>query len=59
MQDLNEKQKERFAKFLTEFQDVFSEEIIAGNYTEHIIKIEDSNETSSSSHTFSITEESR
>jgi len=30
-QELNEEQKERFAKFLTEFQDVFSE-IIIGNW---------------------------
>jgi len=44
-QDLNEKQKKRFANFLTEFRDVISEEIIAGNckVVKHIIKIEDSN----------------
>jgi len=30
-QELNEKQNEQFAQFLTEFQDVFSEEIIARN----------------------------
>jgi len=39
------REKKRFANFLTEFQDVFSEEIIAGNCKvgEYIIKIEDSN----------------
>jgi len=44
-QELNEEQKERFAKFLIEFQDVFSKEIIAGNcnVVEHTIKIKDSN----------------
>jgi len=44
-QELNEKQKERFAHFLTEFQDVFAEEIIVGNcnIVEHTIKIRDSN----------------
>jgi len=42
--DLNEKQKERFANFLTEFWDVFSDKITAGNckVVEHGIKIEDS-----------------
>jgi len=30
-QDLNEGQKKQFASFLFEFQDVFSEEITAGN----------------------------
>jgi len=41
-QNLNEKQKERFANFLIRFQDVFSEEIIAGNcrMVEHRIEIE-------------------
>jgi len=44
-QDLNKEEKEQFAKFFTEFRDVFSEEIIAGNCkaVEHIIEIEDSN----------------
>jgi len=43
-QNLNEKQKERFANFLIGFQDVFSEEIIAGNcgMVEHRIEIENS-----------------
>jgi len=43
-QELNVEQKKRFAKFLIEFQDMFSEEII-GNYNvvEHTIKIKDSN----------------
>jgi len=43
-QNLNEKQKERFANFLIRFQDVFSEEIIAGNcrMVEHKIEIENS-----------------
>jgi len=43
-QNLNEEQKRRFANFLTEFQDVFSEEIIAGNcrMVEHRIEIESS-----------------
>jgi len=42
--DLNEEQRERFAKFLTKFQDVFSEEIIAGNCrtVKHSIEIEGS-----------------
>jgi len=45
MQDLNEGQKERFANFLIEFQDVFSEEITAGNcrMVEHNIEIESFN----------------
>jgi len=40
--DLNEEQREQFAKFLNEFQDVFSEEIMAGNCktVEHSIEIE-------------------
>jgi len=44
-QDLNKEQKEQLAKFLTEFRDVFSEEIIARNCkaVEYIIEIEDSN----------------
>jgi len=44
-QNLNKEQKERFANFLTEFRDVFSEKITAGNckVVEHNIKIEDSN----------------
>jgi len=43
-QNLNEEQKEQFANFLTRFQDVFSEEIIAGNcrMVEHKIEIESS-----------------
>jgi len=42
--DLNEEQRDRFAKFLTEFQDVFSEDIMAGNCrtVEHSIEIEGS-----------------
>jgi len=44
-QDLNKEQKERFVNFLTEFRNVFSKKIIAGNckVVEHIIRIEDSN----------------
>jgi len=44
-QELNEKQKERFAQFLIEFQNVFSEEIIAGNcnIVEHTIRMKNSN----------------
>jgi len=40
-QELNEEKKEWFAQFLTEFQNVFSEEIIAGNcnVVKHTIKI--------------------
>jgi len=40
-QNLNEEQKEQFANFLTKFQNVFSEEIIAGNcrMEEHRIEI--------------------
>jgi len=43
-QNLNEEQKKRFANFLTRFQDVFSEEILAGNcrMVEHRIEIESS-----------------
>jgi len=43
-QNLNEDQKERFVNFLTRFQDVFSEEILAGNcrMVEHRIEIESS-----------------
>jgi len=55
-QDLNEEQKERFANFLTEFRDVFSEEIVAGNckLVEHIIKIEDSNPIKQAPHRISF-----
>jgi len=44
-QELNKEQKERFAQFLTEFQDVFFKEVIAGNCNviEYTIKIKDSN----------------
>jgi len=43
-QDLNEEQKKQFANFLIKFQNVFSEEIIAGNcrMEEHKIEIESS-----------------
>jgi len=52
-QDLNE--KERFANFLNEFWDVFSEEITAGNHkVEHKDKRFLSNRTNSSPHTFSF-----
>jgi len=44
MQDLNEGQKKQFASFFIEFQDVFSEEITAGNcrMVEYNIEIENS-----------------
>lgn len=43
-QELEEKQRELFAQFLNEFQDVFSEEILAGNckVMEHRINVENS-----------------
>ncbi|XP_071580822.1 uncharacterized protein [Temnothorax nylanderi] len=42
--NLNEAQKEIFTDFLEEYQDVFSEEIVAGNcgVVEHVINLEDS-----------------
>jgi len=43
-ENLNKTQKEIFAVFLNEFEDVFSSEIVAGNYNifEHVINIKDS-----------------
>jgi len=42
--NLNESQKQLCAKLLNKFRDVFSEEIIVGNYGmgEHIINLQDS-----------------
>jgi len=60
-QNLNEKQKEQFANFLIEFQDVFSEEIIAenGRMVEHRIEIESSGPIKQAPRcTFSFAEES-
>jgi len=39
-QDLNKRQKKQFASFLIKFQDIFSEEMIAGNcrMVEHKLK---------------------
>lgn len=43
--DLNSFQKDLFAEFLREFQDIFSEDLTSGNceILEHVIKLKDSN----------------
>lgn len=44
-EEMKEKQRDLFAQFLNKFQDIFSEEILAGNckIVEHRINVENSN----------------